>query len=160
MVSFYLRHKKLTEFGQASGWSSNIVVIISLSHSFIIVWQKVFHIPIFLHLWIVYMSSELLYCFFTTVADLWKYICSCDNDKWYWLCQQDYQSIWSVNTDLLFLPWLLPARQSHGLDATPLTNQFIHWHLTEETRTNMSQTRPDLGPPKFLQILNPLKNAD
>ena len=26
----------------------------------------------------------------------------------------------------LFLPWLLPARQSHGLDATPLTNSFIH----------------------------------
>ena len=24
-----------------------------------------------------------------------------------------------------FLPWLLPARQSHGLDATPLTNSFI-----------------------------------
>ena len=66
-----------------------------------------------------------------------------------------------ISTNTFFLPWLLPAKQSHGLDATPLTNWLSHWltsNWRDKNKNVPDQTRP--WTPKLLQILNPLKSED
>ena len=83
-----------------------------------------------------------------------------------WRIKPVRQRIKPVHLVLIFLPWLLPATQSHGLDATPPTNWFIHWVIDSLTSTSRDknkhvpdQTRPwipkmftDSEPPKKCRL--------
>ena len=73
---------------------------------------------------------------------------------------------WILLSKQWFLSWLLPARQSHGLDATPLTNSFIHsfidsltsnWrdknkHVPDQTRHRTPKMFTDSEPPKKCRL--------